>query len=98
MEFERNIEKPSVTSLCNNSVTCDAAEKPGVTTEEMEPRSWKIAAMRNDEMREQWSELKEGTLQIFYFLLKTGTYRGRQYMEKYCKKALLMYFLDSRNN
>lgn len=38
-EIERNIEKPSVTSLCNNSMTHNAAEKAGATTEEMEPAS-----------------------------------------------------------
>lgn len=39
-EIERNIEKPSVTSLCNNSMTRrNAAEKAGATTEEMEPAS-----------------------------------------------------------
>lgn len=38
-KIERNIEKPSVTSLCNNSMTHNAAEKAGATTEEMEPAS-----------------------------------------------------------
>lgn len=39
MEFEGDIEKPSVTSLCNNLMTCNAAEKPGAAAEEMEPGS-----------------------------------------------------------
>lgn len=38
-EIERNIEKPSVTSLPNNSMTHNAAEKAGATIEEMEPAS-----------------------------------------------------------
>lgn len=39
VEFERKTEKPSalLRSLCHNSKTCDAVEKPGATTEEMEP-------------------------------------------------------------
>lgn len=54
--------------------------------------------MIHDEMMGEWSEVKEGTLQNILLSVKTGIYRGRQYMEKYFKQASLMYFWDSRNN